>query len=197
VSRPNPVVCLLLLAAVSPALADLPLPSNLKYVTPRVRFDGIDKCTDYTFFLKYYSGPGNPYASPPCHREVKNAEVFEMTGGRRIVSVQLFAVPREEANKLRAKDPTLSWLNDKTPGLKAGVRAPSTTAPATAREVPVTAYQVTLKGETLTAEQAKENKRSEAAPENGLRLWIIGVSLSLSLAFLGIWLVRRRDSGVM
>jgi hypothetical protein len=191
----NLVAVLLVLAAVSPAPADLPLPSNLKYVTPRVRFDGLDKHADHAFFLKYHSGQGNPYASPPRCLEVKNAEVFEMAGGRRIAGAQLFAVPREEAEKLRAKDPTLGWLNDKTPGLKASVPAPSTVAPKTTREVPVTAYRVAINGEKLGVETVKE-KRSEAAPENRLRLLIVGTALALSLSLLGVWLVRRRDPGV-
>src|SRR5947209_18824551 len=104
------VVCLV---AVSAASADVPLPADLKYVTPKVRFDGLDKQADYVFFLKYNAGNGNPYAAPTNYRAVKNGEVFEMTGGRRIVAVQLYAVPREAAAK-HEKDTSWAWLDKET-----------------------------------------------------------------------------------
>src|SRR5262245_8610942 len=128
-------LCLLALAgclgAVAAATADVPLPSDKKYVTPRVRFLGVDQFADQAFFLKYNSGNGNPYAAPATVVEVKNAEPFEMRGGRRIVAVQLFAVARAEAARLREQDPKMAWLSDKTPGvLKADLPAPSTVVSA-------------------------------------------------------------------
>ena len=47
------------LVAVSVASADLPPPPDQKIVTPKVRFDGLDKQADYVFFLKYKAGNGN------------------------------------------------------------------------------------------------------------------------------------------
>ena len=180
--------------ALSPAWADAPLPKNLKYATPRVRFDDLDKHAEYAFFLKYNSGRGNPFASPPYRMELKNGEVFEMKGGRRIAGMQLFALPRDDAEKLKAKDPTLAWVNEKTEGLlKANVIQPSTTAPADTKEVPVTAYRAAIKENKLTVEiLPRDQKRSEAPTENPFRLTMVGICLAASLALFGLWAVRRR-----
>jgi hypothetical protein len=183
-------VCLLLAAA---ATADVPLPPDLKHVTPRVRFEGLDKAADYVFFLKYNSGNGNPFAAPPRYVEVKNAEPFEMGGGRRIVGVALFAVPRADAAKLREKDPTMAWLSDKTPGvLKADVQAPSTVVSVKVTEVPVTTYRVRLADDKLKVEMAPVEEKRGEAPARRLGLVVVGLSLSLSLALFGLWFVRRR-----
>jgi hypothetical protein len=189
----------LALAAASLASADVPLPPDVKYVTPRVRFEGIDKYADYVFFLKYYSGQGNPFASPPKYIEVKNTEAFDMTGGRRIVNVQLFAVAREDAAKLQAKDASLAWLSDKTPGVVvASVIAPSTTAPASVKEVAVTTYRVKLEEGKLTVEKLPaDKKRTEAPAGDRLPLAIIGTALAASLALFGLWLARRRRAEVI
>jgi hypothetical protein len=191
--RPILLALCLALIGLSRASADVPLPPDLKYVTPRVRFEGVDKYADYVFYLKYYSGQGNPYASPPKYIEVKNTDAFDMTGGRRLVSVQLFAVAREDAARLLAKDSSLAWLSDKTPGLVvASVIAPSTTAPASVKEVPVTTYRVTLADGKLTVEKVAADKKRTEAPADRLPLVVVGTALAASLALFGLWLARRR-----
>jgi hypothetical protein len=175
------------------ALADVPLPPNLKYVTPKVRFEGVDQHTGHVFYLKYNSGQGNPFAVPPRYIQVKNSEPFEMQGGRRIVGVTLFAVPKDEAEKLKEKDPTLAWLNDKTPGiLSASVTAPSTVVSRNLQEVPVTSYKIKLAEGKLSVEMVQPQKRGEAPTNDRLRVATVALALSGSLALLGLWLVRRR-----
>jgi hypothetical protein len=187
-------VCLLTAAA---ATADLPLPPDLKQVTPRVRFEGVDKLADYAFVLKYNSGNGNPLAAPPKYIDVKNAEPFEMPGGRRIALVQLFAVPRAEAAKLRENDPTMAWLSDKTPGvLKADVQAPSTVAPAKATEVPVTTYRVSMAGDKLKVEMVKTEEKRGQGPTGRVGVAVAAGAAALALALLGLWFVRRRGPAV-
>jgi hypothetical protein len=116
-----------------------------------------------------------------------------MQGGRRIVGVTLFAVPKDEAEKLKEKDPTLAWLNDKTPGiLSASVTAPSTVVSRNLQEVPVTSYKIKLAEGKLSVEMVQPQKRGEAPTNDRLRVATVALALSGSLALLGLWLVRRR-----
>jgi hypothetical protein len=185
------------LVFVSVATADVPLPPDVKYVTPRVRFEGVDKYAEHVFFLKYNAGPGNPLAAPPTIVEVKNTEPFEMTGGRRLANVHLFAVPRTDVAKLREKDPKMGWLSDSTPGvLKAPLTPPSTTASIKLKEVPITSYRVVIEEAKLKVELVPaENKRGEA-PTNRLPTVVAASAAGLSLAIFGVWFARRRASPV-
>jgi hypothetical protein len=194
--RPTLLALVVSVVCVSIAAADVPLPSDLKYVTPRVRFEGVDKQADYVFFLKYSAGNGNPFAVPPRITEVKNAEPFEMSGGRRIAGVQLFAVPRADLARLREKDPT-NWLSDKTPGvLTATLAPPDTVVSKKLSEVPVTPYRVSVEDGKLKVEKLPvENKRG-AAPADRLPRVIAACAASLSLALFGVWFVRRRAAPI-
>ena len=186
------------LMVASVASADIPLPKDQKYITPRVRFEDVDKYADQVFFLRYHSGAGNPYAGPPTILEVMNAEAFEMKVGRRLASVQLFAVPRDEAAKLRAKDPTLAWVSDKTPGLLVSkVDSPSTVGSVKDKEVPVTAYRVKIKDGKLTVETLPSEKRGEAPADGRLPLVVFGTLVSMSVILFGLWFVRRRGAEVV
>ena len=177
---------------VSAASADVPLPPDQKYVTPKVRFEGVDKQADYVFFLKYNAGNGNPFAAPPQVIEVKNAEPFEMPGGRRIVAVQLFAVPRGDAAKLRETNPK-DWSTDKTPGvLKADVTAPSTVVSAKLKEAPVTTYRVAVADGKLKVERLPAEEKRGEAPGYRLPVVVAALTVSLSLALFGVWFMRRR-----
>jgi hypothetical protein len=181
---------------VSAAAADVPLPSDKKYVTPKVSFEGVDKQADYVFFLKYNAGNGNPFAAAPTVIEVKNAEPFDMAGGRRIAAVQLFAVPKADAAKLRETNPK-EWGTDKTPGvLKADVTAPNTVVSSKLKEVPVTTYRVSVADGKMKVEMlAAENKRGEA-PADRLPRVAAASAAALSLALFGIWFARRRSGGL-
>jgi hypothetical protein len=181
---------------VTAATADVPLPSDLKYITPRVRFEGVDKEADYAFFLKYRAGNGNPFAAAPQVLEIKKTEPVEMAGGRRLAEVQLFAVPRADVAKLREKDPT-NWLSDKTPGvLLATVEPPSTVVSKKLTEVPVTVYRVSLKEGKLKVEKVPEETKRGAAPTDRLP-WVMAASAaSLSLALFGLWFARRRSTPI-
>jgi hypothetical protein len=182
-----------LLALAPAASADIALPPGLKYVKPRVQFDGVEKYADHAFFLKFRSSPGNPFAAPPTYVQVKNAEPFTLEAARRIAGLELYALPAKDAEKLRADDPSYKWLDDKTPGvLRASLTPPSTVAPVTVKEAPVTPYRVAIKEGKLTAIKAEVEKKSEAPHEDRIRTAFAAGALALGLALTGLWFVRRK-----
>jgi hypothetical protein len=175
------------LLLVSAVRADLPLPSNLKYVDPRVRFEGIEKHKDYVFHLRFLTFVGGPANVPYRLIEVKDEKPFNLNAKRRLFNMSLLAMERKEFGKRAKDDPSLKWLTDKTEGvLAATVSPPATTAPATVKEAPVTTYRVTLQDGKLTTEMVQETKRGAAAP-----VWPLAVVSALSLAWFGIWFARR------
>ncbi len=173
-------------AAVS---ADVPLPKDLKYIDPRVSFEGIDKQGDYVFYLRYLTFAGGPAGVPHTLVEVKDAKPFNLNAQRRLFDMSLLAMERKEFAKRKQDDASLKWLTDKTPGvLKATITPPSTTAPASVKEAPVTTYRISIKDGKLSAEVVKDAKRSDAGPLPG---WGFGLVLAFSIAGLGIWFARR------
>lgn len=179
----------LLLAAVSSA--DVPLPKNLKYVDPRVRFEGIDKLPDQVVFLRYLTFSGGPANVPYKVVQVKDDKPFNLNAQRRLSNMQLLALDRKEFDKRAKDDPSLKWLTDKTEGVQhAAVATPSTTAPANSKEVPVTTYRVVFKDGKLAVEVVEDKKRSEA-PAGLAPVWVLGIVASVSLAWFGIWFTRR------
>jgi hypothetical protein len=183
-------VCSLLI--VSAASADLPLPKDIKYVDPRVRFEGIDAHADYVFHLRFLTFVGGPNGVPYTVIEVKDAKPFNLNAQRRLINMQLLAVERKEFEKRAKDEPSLKWLTDKTEGvLAAKVVSPSTTAPISIKEVPVTTYRVTLQDGKLKVELVEDKKRGQAAPFGSWPNVAFGVVSALSLAWFGIWFVRR------
>lgn len=187
----------LCLVFASSASADLPRPPNpgIKVVQPRVRFEGVDKYGDHVFFLKYNSGDGNPFATPPWTVEVKDSKAFTLYGtGKRIVNMHVLAVERQEYEQRKAENPKLDWLSDKTPGvLKANITAPSTSGSVKDTEVPVTEYRVTLGDGKLSVENLPKEKRTSEAPPGGRApTWVAAIACALSFTFLGLWFARRR-----
>lgn len=186
---------MLSLVAVSATWADVPLPPNLKYVDPRVRFDGMDKYADHVFFLRFQTGNGNPFAAPARVVELKNKGPFPLKAGRRIANMVVLAMTRKDFDKRKTDDPAFAWLTkDSTDVQKAMIEAPSTTASAKDKQVPVTEYRVDMKEGKLTVELLKKDKpRSEASPDGRLPQVAFGIFSALSLALFGVWFVRRRS----
>ena len=119
----------------SAVLADLPLPKNIKYVDPRVSFQGIEKNFDYVFYLRYLTFVGGPASVPHTLVEVKNSNAFNLNCQRRLMDMKLLALDRKEFDKRAKNDPSLKWLTHETEGvLWAEVSPPSTTAQADVKE---------------------------------------------------------------
>jgi hypothetical protein len=176
---------------VSAASADIPLPKDIKYVDPRVKFEGVEKYSDYVFYLRFLTFTGGPANTPYTLIEVKDDKVFNLNAQRRLLNMNLLAMERKEFEKRAKEAPPSKWLTDKTEGiLKATVPIPATTAPVTLKEAPVTTYSVTLTDGKLKAEMV-ETKKSSAAPVDPSSAWILGIVASFSLAWFGLWFVRR------
>ena len=183
-----------ILLVVGSVRGDVPLPPDIKYVDPRVSFEGIDKYSDQVFFLRFITFTGGPGGAPPTLIEVKDTKAFNLKAQRRIANMQLLTMNRDEFNKRAKSEEPSKWLNDKADGVvSANLTAPSTTASSSAKEAPVTQYRVQLKEGKLTVEKLEEKKGSLASPPGLAPLWVIGLVGSLSLASLGLWFVRRRE----
>jgi hypothetical protein len=184
----------LTLIVASAAVADVPLPPDLRYVKPRVRFQGVEKYPRLAFFLKFRTSNGNPFAAPPVYVEVKNAEPFTLEAARRISGVELFALPVEEARKRRVEDGSFKWLNPRTPGvLSATVKAPPTVSSRKDSEVPVTTYQVTInKDGKLSVESVTAERKSEAPSIDRTRTLAAGVTFAVGMALFGLLFARRK-----
>jgi hypothetical protein len=177
------------------ASADIPLPKDLKYVDPRVSFEGIDKLPDHVFFLRFLTFAGGPSGVPHTLIEVADAKPFNLNAQRRLLDFTLLAMDRKTYEAKSKDAPAAKWLTDKTEGvLKAAVPTPSTTAPASLKEVPVTPYRVTLTDGKLKVEQIAMKKTSAAPVESSS--WLVGVALAISFAWLGLWFVRRGRTAV-
>lgn len=171
-----------------------PLPKNRKVAEPPVKFEGVEKATDYVFYLRYsvlYQGS--------TLVEVKDSGTLklDLKFKDRIPNVNLMvllAVERKEFEKRKKADPKLDWLTIKTDGVLAvEVPPPPTTVPADAKETPTTTYRVAIKDGKLIAEKV-ENKQAtpkDKEPVSLLPTWAIGVVCSLSVAWLGVWFSRR------
>ncbi len=188
----------LLCLAGSVALGDVPLPPDLKYVDPRVRFDGVEKHGDYVFHLRFLTFSGGPANTPYTLIEVKDEKPFQLNAQRRISNMALLAMEKKDFDKRAKDDPSLKWLTDKTAGvLSAYVSTPSTTGSVKAKEVPVTEYKVILKDGKLQVENGVK-RRSDASEPNDARSigrlpqMAFGIFTALALAFAGIWFVRSR-----
>jgi hypothetical protein len=170
------------------------LPKDRKIAEPPVSFEGIDKHADYIFHL-YYSGT---YIGSDLI-EVKDANAiilkFKLPKDRVPVvsSMSLLAMDRTEFDKRKKDDPSLKWLNAETKGvLSAKLSPPPTTVPVTVKEIPLTTYRVTLKDGKLSAEKVEDEKKGEKEPTGLLPTWTFGIAGSVSIAWLGIWVARRR-----
>ncbi len=179
---------------VASSRGDLPLPNDIKYIDPRVSFDGIDQYPDQVFYLRFITFSGGPNGVPPTLIEVKDSKAFNLNAQRRLTNMQLLTMNRDAFNKLAKDDAKLKFMNDKTEGVvAANLKAPPTTAPVTTKEGPVTTYRVKLKDGKLTVEPVEEKKRSQALPKVP-PLWVVGIVGSLCMAALGLWFTRRRPA---
>ena len=180
---------LTLTLASSSSRGDIPLPPNLKYIDPVVRFDGVAKLPDYEFRLRFITFTGGPSGVPATYKSVTDGSAFPLGASRRLLDMQLLGLKRDEFARRAKEDPSLRWLTDKTPDvLAADVPTPSTTGKAT-EAVPVTNYRVSLKEGKLVVDQvAEEEKKAGVAPPSGT--WIAGIALPLAIAGSGLWLGR-------
>ena len=70
--------------------------------------------------------------------------------------------------------------------------APSYTAPARTKEGPVTTYRIRMIDGKLTVKAIEEKEGSQATPPPPpSSTWVLGVVGTLSIAGLGLWLLRR------
>jgi hypothetical protein len=177
--------------AVLPARADVPLPKNLRYIDPRVRFENVDAYPDHVFYLRYLTFSGGPANIPYTLVSVKNIQPFNLNAQRRLINMHLLAVERKTFEEKAKQEPDLKWLTDKTDGvLKASFNEPSTTAPANVKEAPVTNYRIQLKGGKLRVVPGEQKSR-QAEPAGPLPVRVLAVAFSVSLAWLGIWFAGR------
>jgi hypothetical protein len=174
------------------AWADVPLPKDIKYIDPRVKFERVKDHADQVFHLRFLTFSGGPSGIPYRVMEVKDSEPFNLNAQRRLYDMKLLAMDRKEFEKRAKDDPSLKWLTDKTEGvLSVAVSPPSTTASVKVKEAPVTTYRVNLKEGKLSAERVGEGKRTDAGPTGLLPVWAFGIIASLSVAWFGIWYSRR------
>ena len=187
------IAILTALFSAAASYADVPLPKDLKYVDPRVSFEGVEKQADHVFYVRFLTFTGGPGKTPYRVMEVNDAKPFNLKAERRLINMSLLAMDRKEFDKRKNEDPSLKWLTDKTAGVTAAsFNAPSTVGKVSQTEVPVTTYRVTLKDGKLTAELVKDAKRGDATPGGLLPVWAFGLVGALSLAGLGMWAARRR-----
>ena len=171
------------------------MPKDVKYVDPRVRFEGVEQHVDHVFYLRFLTFTASPGGIPYRVVEVKDSKAFSLNAQRRLANMQLLAMERKEFAARVTDDPSFKWLTDMTEGvLRASITAPATTGPANLKEVPVTTYRIALKDGKLTAELVKDQKSGAAAPAGVLPTWTLGILTSCCLAWFGIWFARR-DSG--
>jgi hypothetical protein len=186
---------LVLIGFVSILRADVPLPPNLQYVDPRVQFNGIDKHDDHVFFLRFLTFSGGPAGRPHTVTEVKHTKPFNLNAQRRLTDMSLIAVERKVYEKRAKDDPKLQWLTEASPGiLRTSIATPSTTAAKSLKEVPVTSYQVSIQDGKLNVQLVKDQKRSDAGPDGAMPMAMVGIALTLSITFFGVWYARRHST---
>jgi hypothetical protein len=171
------------------------VPKDHKLIEPPVRFVGTDKFADHVFYLFYWDAyKGSRLV------EVKGEEPIKLSFGAEGTrypefSMELLAVEREDFLKRKKIDPSLKWLHDKERGvLAAKADAPKAIAPASVKDIPVTTYRVTLKDGKLSATKSEPQKTSSAVPTGAAPTWMLGLALSMSLVWLGLWFARRANS---
>ncbi len=189
-------VSLVVVAAVSGNAGPARLPKDHKRIDPPVRFEGIEKHSEYVFHVQC----GGAYLSYRTF-QVKDAKSFPLDfpnfkdRAPTISYMVLLAMKRQDFEKRAKADPKLEWLTEKTEGvLSVKLAPPSLVAPVTVKEIPVTTYRVTIKDGKLTAEKVAGAKSSAAPPASLLPNWAFGLVGSASVAWLGLWFVRRRPA---
>lgn len=185
------------------ARADLPPPSHLKNVDPRVRFEGIEDYPDHVFFLRYYDVHGNPVGTRPNLIELKNMEVLSIKA-RRIYHMTVLVMSRTEFDKRKADDPSLSWLKGepldqrehplswlaKIPEVKyASIQAPPTVASVFASESPLAEYRIAFSAGRLVVDVLSIPEPNYTPPLERPLVWLF---VAAALASTGVWFVRRR-----
>jgi hypothetical protein len=171
--------------------ADIPLPSNLKYIDPRVQFQGIEDYPDHIFYLRFKTFSGGPGGDSRLIK-VKDSQPFPLNAQRRLMYMSLLAMDRKKFTQRAQEDPGLTWLKGESKDvLSALVQEPSTVAPASITKSPVTSYRVSLKDNKLSVERLPDD---QAIAGGGAWLdarWGIGIGQFGCLAGLGVWFARR------
>jgi hypothetical protein len=172
--------------------ADIPLPPNLKYVDPRVAFEGVEKHPDYVFHLRFKTFAGGPVGVPYTRVEVKDDKAFGLKAQRRIIDFKLLAVERKEFERRAKADPTLAWLTDPADGVQAAaLPTPPTVGKADDKDVPVTTYKVTIKDGKLSVEPPPRFKGAPPGPRSSAPGPAVGAAAAVGLAWFGLWWTRR------
>ncbi|QDU25724.1 hypothetical protein ETAA8_07940 [Anatilimnocola aggregata] len=182
--------------ALTAARADIPLPSNLEYIKPTVQFVGVDKLPEYVFQLRVFSFAGSPSGAMHKYTPVKDDKPFTLNVERRLGSVELLAMQRDEFAKRAKADPSLKWLTAETAGvLSAELDPPSTVGDKKRKTASITKYTVELKeGKLVVTTEAPPEDPSKNNPPG--MLWWINTTLAaiLSLALIGFGLYFARPA---
>lgn len=183
--------CVTVLLAASSLRGDIPLPPNLQYVDPVVKFEGVAKLPDYEFRLRFTSFSGAP-TGIYSYLVVPDSKAFNLNAARRLGPMQLLALKRDEFQRLEKEDPSLKWLTADTPNvLAAEVPSPSTVGPA-GKPAPVTSYRVSLQNGKLSVEPIVEKTTEKVGAATPWATWVSGVAISLACGGFGLWTVRNR-----
>lgn len=174
---------------VAASRADIPLPPNMHYIDPFVRFDGLAKLPEYEFRLRFQTFTGGP-SGIYTYRTVPDGKSFNLKCERRLIDMQLLGLKREEFDRRAKEDKSLQWLTDEVPGVLAAEVSPPSTVGKRGQPTPVSQYRVTLKDGVLQVEEIAVD-RGGASFVSPWATWISGVALSFGAAGFGLWLSRR------
>lgn len=168
--------------------------------TPRVRFEGIEKNTDYIFYLQYSLSYPHPhfdefYNVPHNPIEIRDEKAIELSiDDHGFASMKLIAVKRVDAARM-SKDEK-GWISENTPAvLIANLETPETYVRKTLlwriTKDPITTYRIHMEGNNLSVENLSKDKKRSDARLDRLPTIMAGLAISLSMATLGLWFVRR------
>ncbi len=191
------LLCGLLLAALtstamtSAALADIPVLGQ-REITPMLQFENLGDYPDWTFFVQYRRGHGNPYAAPVTLVPVTPGQEVPVAGsGRRLAELQLVAVPREQASDNVGNDNAGGKAEATAASLPGALVASLSNVDVTTTDgsaVRTYGYTVVLNPGKL---EVQEKWAREAAPlaSTGSRTaitWILGLAIAAAVIAVGV-----------
>ncbi len=184
-----PVAIALLLLYPLPVAADMGAPFSFNFV-PQVRFDNLDDYPDYVFYLQYRSSSGNPYGTPLNLVRVEDHQIVSL-GARRVVDIQLIAVPRRAVPKMKTERDDFR-LADKEGTHRGQIldEIPFFTFDWNLYDQYVAPFRIVISDEKRSIELTRLPNEG-IGPNVQRRIHVILILSSPLLAFLGIWGARR------
>ncbi len=168
------------------------IPEDRKLAQPRLQFKGIADYPDYVFVIKCNIG-----FRISIVQQVKDDKEFTIAieETKRIEekgSLYLYAIPKKKFDKLKKEDPPSKWIEGDRDGTLFEIcKDIPTTIPKTSKEYPLIRYQVIIQEGELRAKKLEPKPSEDPKKSSSLRPIGIGVLCCLSLAWLGVWFVRR------